>query len=136
MLDGKRGDGGKIIGAKLLLDEIARGLANSTDPRRARKGKVEEQQEAAPRGRVDRLLCESRRPRRLGVFELRHVDGLNRHGLPVVSKLEVRDAQPVDRFASPVEDAHRNLDERNARGFLDGSRLRGKQRTAGKQNQE
>src|SRR5207302_9275197 len=78
------------------------------------KGEVEEQDEVAPRGRIQRR----RGTNGLGL----EIDGLEVGDgalRPPIEQLEIRRRQSAHRIARAVDDRDRHLDEMNVNGFLD-----------------
>ncbi len=115
VLDGVRRDGREVRVGKSRQHELARRALRLEDRLRMREGEVEEDQEVAPGGRVERLRRSAGLPRLSG--EIDRIDREDLLLLSVIEDLEVLRLEAADRVPVAIGDAHGHLDEDGFRGF-------------------
>src|SRR5436190_13058556 len=118
VIDVDRGDRGEVAPRQSLGDERARRLLRLGPAVRRREAHVEEEEEAAPRRRVQRrgLL-------HVAGGEIDAVEGGDLARLPLVDDLEVRLGQTAHGVAVAVDDGDRHLDEVDVDGLAELRRL-------------
>ena len=121
LLDGVRGDRGEVAVTHPRENEFLRRAARQQDGTRLREGEVEEEQEPAAGGRIERR----RDTRGRLLRKVDRVEADDRLTPPVVFDREVGGGQPADGVSVAAHDPHGDLDERDLRALADGPGLLG-----------